>query len=322
VALAVAIQMDPIDTINIDADSTFALALEAQARGHALFHYLPDALTLHDGRLYARARPFEVMRQYGNHHRFGAFEELDLAGVDVILMRQDPPFDMAYITATHLLELLPEDGPLVVNDPIAVRNAPEKLFVLRFKELMPPTLLTRDRDAIRAFWTEHGDIILKPLFGNGGAGVFRLRPGDENLTALLEIYESIQREPVMVQRYLPEIRQGDKRIILVEGEAMGAVLRVPAEGEARANLHVGARPVKTALTPRDREICAAIGPTLRDQGLVFVGIDVIGDWLTEINVTSPTGIQEIARLDGIEIAPKIWDAIETRLAERSGRAPT
>jgi glutathione synthase len=322
VALAVAIQMDPIDTINIDADSTFALALEAQARGHALFHYLPDALTLHDGRLYARARPLEVMRQYGNHHRFGAFEELDLAGVDVILMRQDPPFDMAYITATHLLELLPEDGPLVVNDPIAVRNAPEKLFVLRFKELMPPTLLTRDRDAIRAFWTEHGDIILKPLFGNGGAGVFRLRPGDENLTALLEIYESIQREPVMVQRYLPEIRQGDKRIILVEGEAMGAVLRVPAEGEARANLHVGARPVKTALTPRDREICAVIGPALRDQGLVFVGIDVIGDWLTEINVTSPTGIQEIARLDGIEIAPKIWDAIETRLAERSGRAPT
>ena len=321
-ALAVAIQMDPIDTINIDADSTFALALEAQARGHALFHYLPDALTFHDGRLYARAQPLEVVRQYGNHHRFGAFEELDLAGVDVILMRQDPPFDMAYITATHLLELLPEDGPLVVNDPAAVRNAPEKLFVLRFKELMPPTLLTRDRDAIRAFWKEHVDIILKPLFGNGGAGVFRLRPGDENLTALLEIYESIQREPVMVQRYLPEIRQGDKRIILVEGEATGAVLRVPAAGEARANLHVGARPVKTELTPRDREICAAIGPILRAQGLVFVGIDVIGDWLTEINVTSPTGIQEIARLDGIEIAPKIWDAIETRLAERTGRTPT
>jgi glutathione synthase len=320
-ALAVAIQMDPIDTINIDADSTFALALEAQARGHALFHYLPDALTLHDGRLYARARPLEVMRRQGNHHRFGSFEELDLAGVDVILMRQDPPFDMAYITATHLLELLPQNGPLVVNDPVAVRNAPEKLFVLRFKELMPPTLLTRNRDAIRAFWREHGDIILKPLFGNGGAGVFRLRPGDENLTALLEIYESIQREPVMVQRYIPEVRQGDKRIILVEGEAMGAVLRVPPEGEARANLHVGARPVKTELTSREREICAAIGPTLRAQGLVFVGIDVIGDWLTEINVTSPTGIQEIARLDGIEIAPRIWDAIETRLAERANRTP-
>jgi glutathione synthase len=202
-----------------------------------------------------------------------------------------------------------------------VRNAPEKLFVLRFKELMPPTLLTRDRDAIRAFRREHEDIILKPLFGNAGAGVFRLRPGDENLTALLEIYESIQREPVMVQRYIPQVRQGDKRIILVEGEAMGAVLRVPPEGEARANLHVGARPVKTELTARDREICAAIGPTLRAQGLVFVGIDVIGDWLTEINVTSPTGIQEIARLDGFEIAPKIWDAIETRLDKRANRTP-
>ena len=320
-ALAVAIQMDPIDTINIDADSTFALALEAQARGHALFHYLPEALTLHDGRLYARARPLDVFRHHGHHHRFGHFEELDLAGVDVILMRQDPPFDMAYITATHLLELLPDNGPLVVNDPAAVRNAPEKLFVLRFKELMPPTLLTRDRDAIRGFWKEHGDIIVKPLFGNGGAGVFRLRPSDENLTALLEMYESIQREPVMVQRYLPEIRRGDKRIILVEGEAKGAVLRVPPEGEARANLHVGARPVKTELTTRDREICDAIGPTLRAQGLVFVGIDVIGGFLTEINVTSPTGIQEIARLDGIVIAPKIWDAVEARLDERANRTP-
>ena len=320
-ALAVAIQLDPIDTINIDADSTFALALEAQARGHALFHYLPEALTLHDGRLYARARPLDVFRHHGHHHRFGHFEELDLAGVDVILMRQDPPFDMAYITATHLLELLPDNGPLVVNDPAAVRNAPEKLFVLRFKELMPPTLLTRDRDAIRGFWKEHGDIIVKPLFGNGGAGVFRLRPSDENLTALLEMYESIQREPVMVQRYLPEIRRGDKRIILVEGEAKGAVLRVPPEGEARANLHVGARPVKTELTTRDREICDAIGPTLRAQGLVFVGIDVIGGFLTEINVTSPTGIQEIARLDGIEIAPKIWDAVEARLDERANRTP-
>jgi glutathione synthase len=316
-SLAVAIQMDPIDTINIDADSTFALALEAQQRGHGLFHYLPDALTLRDGRLYARGRRLEVARRQGNHHRFGAFEELDLAGFDVILMRQDPPFDMAYITATHLLELLPEDGPLVVNDPAAVRNAPEKLFVLRFRELMPPTLLTRDRDEIRAFWKEHGDIILKPLFGNGGAGVFRLRQGDENLTALLEMYEQIRREPVMVQRYVPEVRQGDKRIVLVEGEAAGAVMRVPPEGEARANLHVGALAVKTELSDRDREICTAIGPTLRAQGLVFVGIDVIGEWLTEINVTSPTGIQEIARLSGIEIAPKIWDAIEARLAERT-----
>jgi len=320
-SLAIAIQMDPIDTINIDADSTFALALEAQARGHALFHYLPEALTLRDGRLYARGRPLEVERRHGHHHRFGAFEELDLAGVDVILMRQDPPFDMAYITATHLLELLPEDGPLVVNNPAAVRNAPEKLFVLRFRELMAPTLLTRDRDEIRAFWKEHGDIVIKPLFGNGGAGVFHLRPGDENLTALLEMYEQIQREPVMVQRYIPAVRQGDKRIILVEGEAMGAVMRVPPEGEARANLHVGARAMKTELRERDREICAAIGPTLRAKGLVFVGIDVIGDWLTEINVTSPTGIQEIARLDGIDIAPKIWDAGEARLAQRIERRP-
>ncbi|MGH7115793.1 MAG: glutathione synthase [Stellaceae bacterium] len=307
--------------MNIDADSTFALALEAQARGHALYHYLPEALTLRGGRLYARGRPLEVYRQHGRHHRFGAVEELDLARLDVVLMRQDPPFDMAYITATHLLELLPKDGPLVVNDPAAVRNAPEKLFVLRFRDLMPPTLLTRDRDQIRAVWKEHGDIILKPLFGNGGAGVFRLRPGDENLTALLEMYEQIQHEPVMVQRYLPEIREGDKRIILVEGDAMGGVLRVPAEGEARANLHVGGRPVKTELTARERDICAAIGPTLRAQGLVFVGIDVIGDWMTEINVTSPTGIQEIARLDGVDIAARIWDAIEARLATRAERRP-
>jgi glutathione synthase len=320
--LAVAIQMDPIDTINIDADSTFALALEAQARGHALYHYLPQALTLRDGRLYARGRALEVYRRHGNHHRFGEFEEIDLAGVDVILMRQDPPFDMAYITATHLLELLQEDGPLVVNDPASVRNAPEKLFVLRFKELMPPTLLTLDKEEIRAFWQEHGDIILKPLFGNGGAGVFRLRPGDENLNSLLEMYSLVHREPVMVQRYLPEVRQGDKRIILVEGEPGGAVTRVPPEGEARANLHVGGRALKTGLTAREREICAAIGPTLRQQGLVFVGIDVIGDYMTEINVTSPTGIQEIARLDGIDLSRDIWDAIEARHAARGKRHPT
>src|SRR5215469_10946373 len=261
--LAVAIQMDPIHTVNIDADSTFALALEAQERGHALFHYLPTALTLRDGRLYTRGRKLEVFRQYGAHHKFGDDEELDLEGLDVILMRQDPPFDMAYITATHLLELLPDSGPLVVNDPASVRNAPEKLFVLRFKELMPPTLLTLDPAEIRAFWQEHGDIILKPLFGNGGAGVFRLRPGDENLNSLLEMYALVHREPVMVQRYVPEVRLGDKRVILVEGEAKGAVMRVPPEGEARANLHVGARPVKTELTTRDREICDAIGPTLR-----------------------------------------------------------
>jgi glutathione synthase len=318
--LAVAIQMDPIETINIDADSTFALALEAQRRGHAMFHYLPQALTLRDGRLYAKGRPLEVFREHGNHHRFGAFEELDLAGIDVILMRQDPPFDMAYITATHLLELLPA-GPLVVNDPAAVRNAPEKLFVLRFKELMPPTLLSLDPNQIRAFWAEHGDIVLKPLFGNGGVGIVHLRPGDDNLNSLLDMYAQINREPVMVQRYVPEVRQGDKRIILVDGEAKGAVLRVPPEGEARANLHVGGRAEKTTLTPRERDICAAIGPTLKEQGLIFVGIDVLGDYITEINVTSPTGIQEIARLDGHDISVDIWDAIEARYAERSDRRP-
>jgi glutathione synthase len=319
--LAVAIQMDPIDTINIDADSTFAIALEAQARGHTLYHHLPQALTLRDGHLLARGRPLEVRRQHGNHHRFGAFEELDLACFDIVLMRQDPPFDMAYITATHLLELLPQDGPLVVNDPAAVRNAPEKLFVLRFRDLMPPTLVTLDPAEIRAFWQEHGEVVLKPLFGNGGAGVFHLRPGDDNLNSLLEMYGAVYREPVMVQRYLPEVRQGDKRIVLVEGEPVGAVNRVPAAGEARANLHVGGSARRTDLTAREREICAAIGPALRDQGLVFVGIDVIGDWMTEINVTSPTGIQEIHRLGGIDIAPKIWDAIEARYAARAARRP-
>jgi glutathione synthase len=314
--LAVAIQMDPIETINIDSDSTFALALEAQTRGHAMFHYLPQALTLRDGRLYARGRPLSVQREHGNHHKFGALEELDLAKLDVILMRQDPPFDMAYITATHLLELLPADGPLIVNDPASVRNAPEKLFVLQFKELMPPTLLSLDAGEIRAFWEEHGDIILKPLFGNGGAGIVHLRPGDENLNSLLEMYAQMNPEPVMVQRYVPEVRQGDKRIILVDGEPKGAVLRVPATGEARANLHVGGRAVKTVLTPREQHICAAIGPTLKKQGLIFVGIDVLGDYITEINVTSPTGIQEIGRLDGTNLAADIWDAIEARYAAR------
>ena len=314
--LAIAIQMDPIHTINIDADSTFALALEAQKRGHTLYHYLPTALSLRGGKLYAKGRSLEVYRQYGAHHKFGEDEVLDLSAVDVILMRQDPPFDMAYITATHLLELLPVTGPLVVNDPASVRNAPEKLFVLNFKELMPPTLLSLDRDEIKAFWDEHKEIVLKPLFGNGGAGIVHLRPGDDNLSSLLEMYAQMYREPVMVQRYIPEVRQGDKRIVLIDGEAAGGVLRVPAEGEARANLHVGGRGVKTELTPREKEICAAIGPTLKAQGLLFVGIDVIGDYITEINVTSPTGIQEIGRLNNDNLAAKIWDAIEAKHAGR------
>jgi len=236
-----------------------------------------------------------------------------LAKMDVILMRQDPPFDMAYITATHVLEHI-SGKVLVVNDPAAVRNAPEKLFATHFAGLMPPTLVSSDRDAILAFRRRHSDIILKPLFGNGGAGVFRIKPDDENFNALLESFAVFYREPIVVQRYLPEVRRGDKRIILVDGEPVGAVLRVPAKGEARANLHVGGKALKTKLTRREREICAAIGPSLRDQGLVFVGIDVIGDYLTEINVTSPTGIQEINRLTGSAIEKLVWDAIEQRLA--------
>jgi glutathione synthase len=319
--LAVAIQMDPIHTVNIDADSNFALAEEAQARGHALFHYLPAALTLRDGRLSTKGRKLEVFRRYGDHHKFGDDEELDLEGVDVILMRQDPPFDMAYITATHLLELLPPEGPLIVNNPAAVRNAPEKLFVLRFRELMPPTLLSLDRDEIKAFWDKHGEIILKPLFGHGGAGIVHLRPGDDNLSSFLEMYAAMYREPVMVQRYIPEVRQGDKRIVLIDGEPAGGVLRVPADGDARANFHAGGSARKTELTPRELEICAAIGPTLREQGLLFVGIDVIGDYITEINVTCPTGIQEIGRLNNDNLAAKIWDAIEAKVADRAERRP-
>jgi glutathione synthase len=248
----------------------------------------------------------------GDHYTFGPDEVLDLASVDVILLRQDPPFDMTYITTTHLLDHV-TGRVLVVNDPASVRNAPEKLYVTRFPDLMPPTLITADRAAIRAFRAEHRDIIVKPLFGNGGAGVFHLRPDDENLGSLLDIFTRLSREPLMVQRYIPEIRQGDKRIILIEGEPVGAVSRMPAEGEARANLHVGGRAEKSPLTPRDREICARIGPVLRDAGQVFVGIDVIGDWLTEINVTSPTGIQEIGRHDGTDLSARIWDVIEGKI---------
>lgn len=314
-SLAVAIQMDPMEGIDIDADSTFALALEAQKRGYGLFHYLPQNLVFKTGRLYARVRPLRVRRERGRHFDMGDPALIDLATMDVILMRQDPPFDMAYITATHLLEHV-HPQTLVVNDPASVRNAPEKLFVTHFEDVMPPTLITADRQEILAFRKEHEDIIVKPLFGNGGAGVFHITPGDENLNALLEMFTTLYREPVIVQRYVPEVRQGDKRIILVDGEPAGAVLRVPPEGEARANLHVGARAEKTTLTPRELELCHAIGPTLREQGLIFVGIDVLGDWLTEINVTSPTGIQEIERFDGTNVAGLIWDAIERRYQEQ------
>ncbi len=318
--LKVAVQMDPIETINIDGDSSFALMLEAQRRGHAMWHYEVRNMSLHEGRqegqgrigrLLARARPVMVQRVAGNHYRFGEAETIDLGTMDTVLMRQDPPFDMAYITATHMLEHI-HPRTLVVNDPKHVRDAPEKLLVTHFPELMPPTLITWDPDAIRAFRREYRDIIVKPLFGNGGAGVFRIREDDENLASLLEMHFARSREPLMIQRYEPAVRRGDKRVILVDGEALGAINRVPAAGEARSNMHVGGRPEKSPLTARDREICAAIGPVLRQQGMIFVGIDVIGDWLTEINVTSPTGIWEVKRFGGADIAALVWDAIEKR----------
>ena len=314
-SLAVAIQMDPVESIDIDADSTFVLALEAQRRGHGLYHYLPQSLSFRDGRVYARARPLELRRKRGDHATLGQPELIDLAALDVVLMRQDPPFDMAYITATHLLEHIHPET-LVVNDPVHVRNAPEKLFVAHFGPLMPPTLISSDRDEILDFRTEYKDIIVKPLFGNGGAGVFHVGPEDENLNALLEMFTELYREPIMVQRYLPEVRAGDKRIILINGRAAGAVNRVPPAGEARANLHAGARPQKAELDRRDLEICEAIGPVLKKRGLIFVGIDVIGGYLTEINVTSPTGLQEINRFNEVSLESGIWDAIEARLTAR------
>ncbi len=315
--LKVAVQMDAIEPINIEADSTFALMLEAQRRGHALWHYEVRHMSLREGsgtdRLTATAQPVTVERKAGSHYRFGPAETLNLGSMDVVLMRQDPPFDMAYITATHMLEHI-HPHTLVVNDPASVRNAPEKLLVTHFPDLMPPTLISWDAAAIRAFRAEHRDIIVKPLFGNGGAGVFRIREDDENLASLLEMHWSRSREPLMIQRYEPAVRLGDKRVILVDGEPLGAINRVPAQGESRSNMHVGGRPEPVALTARDHEICARIGPVLRAQGLLFVGIDVIGDWLTEINVTSPTGLQEVARFGGADLAAAIWTCIEAKRA--------
>ncbi len=319
-SVRVAIQMDPIEHIDIDADSTFVLALEAQARGHVLYHYLPQHLSLASGHVMARARRLEVRRKKGDHVTLGDPESIDLAAMDIVLMRQDPPFDMSYISANHLLERV-HPATLVVNDPVEVRNAPEKLFVTHFHELMAPTLITTDKAQVAAFRAEHGDIVLKPLYGGGGAGVFHLAPEDENLNALLEMFTQVFREPIVVQRYLPEVRQGDKRIVLIDGEPAGAINRVPAKGEARANMHVGARPEKAALDARDREICEVIGPALKQRGLIFAGIDVIGGYLTEINVTSPTGIQEINRFDGVCLEGRIWDAIERRHDEIRDTSP-
>ncbi|ATQ57251.1 glutathione synthase [Paracoccus yeei] len=314
-SLYVALQMDPIEHVSITGDSTFRLGLEAEARGHRLFQYTADQLAYDEGRIVARGRPVTLRREPGNHVTFGDWAEVELGQFDVVWLRQDPPFDMGYITNTHLLERAGRET-LVVNDPFWVRNCPEKLLVLDFPDLTPPTVITRDLARIKAFRARHGEIIIKPLYGNGGAGIFHLRDGDPNLSALIETFSGMNREPVIAQKYLPAVVKGDKRIILVDGEPVGAINRVPAEGEARSNMHVGGRPEKIGLTEREREICAIIGPVLRDKGLVFTGIDVIDGWLTEINVTSPTGIQELERFDGINAAALIWDAVERRLAAR------
>lgn len=314
-SLHVALQMDPIEAVSIDGDSTFRIGLEAQARSHHLFQYTADQLIYDEGRIIARGRPVTLRREKGDHVSFGDWAEIDLGEFDVVWLRQDPPFDMSYVTNTHLLDRAPR-RTLVVNDPFWVRNCPEKLMVLDFPDLTPPTMVARDPAAIRRFRDRHGDIILKPLYGNGGAGVFHLPQSDANLSALLELFAGINREPMIAQKYLPAVSKGDKRIILVDGDPVGAINRVPQKGEARSNMHVGGRAEKVGLTAREREICDQIGPTLREKGLVFTGIDVIDGWLTEINVTSPTGIQELERFDGINAAALIWAAVERRVAER------
>lgn len=311
--MKIAIQMDPIEAVNVNADTTFDLALEAHGRGFEIWVYPPAMLAMRDGRVSARARKIvSLKREQGAHALLGAEEPLDLHGVDIVLVRQDPPFNMAYITAAHLLERL-RPGVLVVNDPRSIRDAPEKLFVAEFPELTPPTLITRDLARIREFREEHGDIILKPLYGNGGAGVFRLSSDDSNFNALTELFMQAFAEPVIAQRYLPDVRKGDKRIILLDGEAVGAINRIPARGETRSNLHVGGKAEAVEMTERDQEICDRIGPALSERGLILVGIDVIGDFLTEINVTSPTGVQEIRRFGGPDISALFWDWVEGRL---------
>jgi len=314
-SLRVAVQMDPLEGINIAGDSTFALMLAAQARGHRLFHYSAGDLSYRDGRLTAPARPVTVQKVAGDHHKSGDYQTIDLAeDVDVILMRQDPPFDLAYITATHLLERI-QHQTLVVNDPAAVRNAPEKLFVLDYAEFMPPTLITRRLEDARAFHAEHGEVVVKPLYGNAGSAVFHVGKTDANLAALTELFGQVWREPFMVQAFLPDVSKGDKRIVLVDGKPTGGVNRLPKAGEIRSNLAVGGKGAATELTPRELEICAKLGPELAKRGLVFVGIDVIAGYLTEINVTSPTGIVAIDAFNGTDTPGLIWDAIETRHAK-------
>ncbi|UZK68208.1 glutathione synthase [Sphingomonas sp. S1-29] len=316
-SLTVAVQMDPLAGINIAGDSTFALMLTAQARGHRLFHYTADALNYADGRVWAKAHPVTVRPEPGNHFTAGDPVSLDLGEeADVVLMRQDPPFDLGYITATHLLERI-TDRTLVVNDPAQVRNAPEKVFVLDYAHFMPPTLVTRSLDEARAFLAKHGSVVIKPLHGNGGKAIFKVDADGQNLSALIEVFNMTWPEPHMVQAFLPDVAKGDKRIVLVDGEIAGAINRLPGEGEIRSNLAVGGSAEATELTQREREICAELGPELKRRGLIFVGIDVIGgEWLTEINVTSPTGIVAIDRFNGTDTAGAIFDVIEAKVAQR------
>jgi glutathione synthase len=309
--LNIAVQMDPIERINIRGDSTFAMLLEAQARAYAISYYTPDRLSLRDGKVSATVRPLVVRDTVGDHFTLGEPKHVDLSTFDVVLLRQDPPFDLAYITSTHFLERI-HPKTLVVNDPAHVRNAPEKVFVTEFTDLMPPTLLTRDLDAIKAFRAEYGDIVMKPLYGKGGEGVFLLKREDLNFGSLYDLFSTLFREQWVVQKFLPAVKNGDKRIILVDGEFAGAVNRVPAADDLRSNMVRGGTPAVTELTEREREICTRIGPALRERGLLFVGIDVIGDYLTEINVTSPTGIRSVKNLGGADIAALLWDKIEEK----------
>jgi len=318
-SLKVALQMDPMETLGIAGDSTFAIMLAAQARGHSLYHYRPDDLTWRGGRLYAQARAVTVQRVTGDHFRFGETVRLDLGrDVDMVWMRQDPPFDLNYITATHLLERIAGET-LVMNDPAAVRNAPEKLYVLDFARFMPPTMITRSLAETRAFLAEHGEIVVKPLYGNAGSAVFRIGADGSNLGALVELFGEMWVESFMVQAFLKDVAQGDKRIVLVDGAVAGAINRIPGKGEFRSNLAAGGSAARTELTPQEEEICAALGPDLRRRGLLFVGIDVIGgQWLTEINVTSPTGIVAMDAFNGTDTGAMIWDAVERRIAARAG----
>ena len=310
--LNVAVQMDPISKIDISGDSTFAMMLEAQARGHKLFHYHVKSLALHSGILSAHGEPVVVRDEKGNHFTASPQEKIDLSTQHVILMRQDPPFDMSYITATHLLDRI-HPKTLVVNDPTEVRNQPEKLYLLDYPQFMPETLITRDISEIEAFRRDHDEIILKPLYGNGGAGIYKTSKNDMNFGSLMEMFQQLYPEPFIAQRYLPEVRKGDKRIILVDGKVAGAINRVPASYDHRSNMHAGGEATPTTLTRREHEICEALGPDLKRRGLIFTGIDVIGDYMTEINVTSPTGIRQVKRFGGNDIAAMIWDAIEARL---------